>query len=153
MTNKKHFIFKISAVLLSLLALITVIFLPQGIKARAEEDIEPYGIYTNLKLDLGANSSEIYAVAKNKFTLGNSTVSVYVYLYSSDTYQEDYNAMNLESYNYIADLDQGHSIKTSAPTNGEQKYWRAVMRYKRDNDDWAEKQTPTVLFSGKGEQL
>ena len=146
MFNKKHYsVYKIFAVILVALFLSWLLMLSSVLTAKAkEEKVEPYGVYTN---------GEIFATAKNKFTLGNSTIIVDLYLYSSSTYSEDYNQMKLESYRNTPDLDQGKTLDARASTNGEQKYWRAVMRYKFDSRDWVERQTRTVLFNGYGQVL
>lgn len=155
MFNKKHYsVYKIFAVILVALSLSWLLMLSSVLTAKAkEEKVEPYGVYTNINLDISGNNGEIFATAKNKFTLGNSTIIVDLFLYSSTTYSEDYNQMKLESYRNTPDLDQGKTLEVRASTNGEQKYWRAVMRYKFDSRDWVERQTRTVLFNGYGQVL
>ena len=61
--------------------------------------------------------------------------------------------MDLVAWDHIDDLDQGHELSVTVPTNGEQKYWRARARYKFDNRDWVEKLTPVYLRNGKGEAI
>ena len=153
MFNKKHYsVYKIFAVILAALSLSWLLILSSVLTAKAkEEKAEPYGVYTNIHLDISGNNGEIFATAKNKFTLGNSTIIVDLYLYSSSTYSEDYNQMKLESYRNTPDLDQGKTLEVRASTNGEKKYWRAVMRYKFDSRDWVERQTPTVLYNNFGQ--
>lgn len=154
MFNKKRCsVYKIVAVILAALSLCWIFMLSSKLTANAKEEIQPYGIYTNIVLDMYGEYGEIYATAKNKFTLGNSIIIVNLYLYSSETYTEDCNLMKLESFKNILDLDQGKTLETRAATNGAQRYWRAVMRYKFDDREWTEKQTPTVLFNGYGQVL
>lgn len=116
----------------------------------SNEEVEPRGIYTTLELNIYGNEGQVWATVKNKFTLFPSTVYVIVQLYSSDTYQESYQNMTLASQNSILDLDQGHTLTTSASTNGEQKYWQARAYYKIDRKDWQEKTTETWLIGGDG---
>ena len=113
-------------------------------------DAEPYGVFTKIDLDLGSIGTEVFAEAQNTFTLGKSTVSVYVFIYSSPTYQESYKDMTLENQKYIYDLDMGKSVRTSAPINGVQRFWRARMMYKLDNKDWVSKETVSLLVDVNG---
>lgn len=75
---------------------------------------------------------------------------VYLELYSSYEYTEDYTEMTCVKRVMIADLNQGEMLEASAPTNGEQKYWCARMRYKFDQRDWAEEITPIFLRDAAG---
>lgn len=154
MTNKKHFsIYKLIAVIVAALSLSWVLMLSGRMTASANEDIEPYGLYTKINLNLNAGNGVVVAKAHNKFTLGKSTVRVDLYLYSSETYEDNYNLMKLENYGYVSDLDMNHSFEVKSSTNGVQKYWRAVMRYRLDSKDWVEKQSDTILISGYGDLL
>lgn len=112
--------------------------------------VEPLGLVTKITLTIGADNGKVWAKAHNDFTLGLSTIPVYVELYSSETYQEDYTLMVLESRNYISDLNIFNSLETSAPINGVQRYWMARMRYRFDNNDWVIKTTQTYLFDADG---
>ena len=155
MENKKNyfvrnmFCFMLIAVLVGCIALCSV-----GMVASAstddEPEAEPYGLVTKLSLAIGSSNGQVYARAHNDFTLGFSTITVYVYLYSSSTYQEDYMQMTLESYNYIADLNLNKSLETYAPINGVQRYWRARMLFKFDQKDWTSKETITYLVDANG---
>lgn len=115
-----------------------------------EEGVHPRGVYTSLKLSIDGNNGEVWAMAKNKFTLFSSTVYVVVQLYSSETYQDSYLSMYLESQNSISDLDMGETITAKAPTNGIKRYWKARMYYRIDNKDWQEEVTQTWLFNENG---
>ena len=116
-----------------------------------DADAEPLGLMTKISLEIGTYfESTVYARAKNTFTLGSSTVQVYVYLYTSPTYEEDYKNMTLESENYIGDLNMNKVIETTAQIDGVQRYWRAVCRYKLDKKDWVTKQTSTYLIDVNG---
>ena len=90
---------------------------------------------------------------KNKFTLFPAVIVVYVELYSSETYTEDYTKMTLEGRNSTLDLNQGKSLEIRVPTGGKQKYWKARMRYKMDDRDWEERETVSVLYGANGELL
>ena len=70
-----------------------------------------------------------------------STVQIYVFLYSSPTYQESYTEMTLENQKFIGDLDIKKSLRTSASINGVQRFWKARVKYKLDNNDWVAKET------------
>lgn len=107
-------------------------------------------LFTTLNLGIGSKDGRIYGSVTNTFTLGFSTVRVYIELYSSYTYQESYTTMTFESRNYIADLDIGESIETSASTGSETKYWLARTRYRINSGDWEEKVTSLWLFDGDG---
>lgn len=116
----------------------------------ADEDINTRGLYTKLSLSINAKNGVVTAKVKNDFTLGNSTIPVVVELYSSYTFQEKISNMKLESRNTTTDLNIFKTISTSSNTNGEQKYWCALMRYKHDSDDWIEKITAIVLLDKDG---
>ena len=108
------------------------------------------GLLTNLLLSIGGENGQIWAQVKNQFTLFPSVISVYVELYSSDTYQESYTTMTLEKRGHIADLNMGETIRISVSTDGEQKYWMARMRYQFDDRDWVSKTTDALLYSADG---
>ncbi|MDE6362430.1 MAG: hypothetical protein K2L53_05570 [Clostridia bacterium] len=155
MENKKNYFVRnmqclvLIAVLVGCVALCSV-----GMVANAATDdsseAEPYGLVTKISIQIGSSGSNVWALAHNDFTLGFSTIPVYVYLYSSITYQEDYMQMTLESSNYIADLNINKSLETSAPINGVQRYWRARVFFKFDNKDWSSKETITYLVDANG---
>ncbi len=125
----------------------------QAISVHAEEvtEQEERGLVTNLILYIEGGDGEIRAWVKNQFTLFPSTIVVYLELYSSETYQESYTTMTLEKRVMTGDLNMGDTLETSAPTNGEQKYWKARMRYKFDERDWISKETEAMLYNGQGE--
>lgn len=114
------------------------------------ETAEPYGLFVNMSIGLTNEGATIIAVAKNEFTLLPSTVEVIVELYSSESYQTTYLNMTLENRAYIADLDQGQSLSTSASTNGQQRWWIARTSYKRDASAWKELVTTACLYDGDG---
>ncbi|MDE7079828.1 MAG: hypothetical protein K2O95_06925 [Clostridia bacterium] len=118
-----------------------------------EPEAETRGISTSISVTLGVKDGSVCAVARNDFTLGISTIQVYVELFSSTTYSENVNDMRLICYNYTADLNIYKSIETSAPIAGEQKYWRARVRYKMDNQSWVSKETRTALIGADGSTL
>ena len=89
--------------------------------------------------------------AHNDFTLGLSTVKVYVELYSSTTNENSYKNMTLESQNYTGDLNIYKTIRTTAPINGVGRYWRARVNYKLDNKSWVSKETTTIWVGPNGE--
>ncbi|MDE7349137.1 MAG: hypothetical protein K2N53_05700 [Clostridia bacterium] len=155
MENKKNYFVRnmlclmLIAVLVGCVALCSV-----GMVANAATDdsseAEPYGLVTKISLAIGHSNGEIYARAHNDFTLGFSTIAVYVYLYSSLTYEEDYMNMHIEGSNYIADLNINKSLEVYAPINGVQRYWRARMLFKFDRKDWETKETITYLVDVNG---
>lgn len=118
-----------------------------------DEFAEPYGLYTNLTLAMNGGENKVIATVKNNFTLFPSIVNVIVQLYSTYDYEEDYKNMTLMSYNSIEDLDQGKTISTEAPTNGEQKFWIARMRYRIDNKEWNERIVGPAKYSASGEYI
>lgn len=111
---------------------------------------EPNGWYTKLSLSLCGNNGEVWAEVKNEFTLFPASVIVYVYLYSSDTYQDSYTNMTLENRNYISDLNIGKTVEARVSTNGEQKYWKARAYYNVDNKGWKNQVTDTLLLDAQG---
>lgn len=114
---------------------------------------ELQGLYVDLSLTLTNEGDMICAIAKNEFTLFPSTVRVIVELYSSEEYYDLYADMTLESRNTISDLNIGKSISASSSTDGRQLWWRARMRYKKDNDDWKEVITNAYLYDKDGNLL
>ncbi len=156
MENKKDYLTK-TILCLMVIAILTgcVALCSMGGTAYADTaeplaDAEPYGVFTKVDLDLGSNGTEVWAEVQNTFTLGKATVSVYVFIYSSPTYQESYKDMTLENQKYIYDLDMGKSVRTSAPINGVQRFWRARMMYRLDNKDWVSKETVSILIDANG---
>ena len=119
----------------------------------AEETIGPKSWGVNIMIYIEGENGVIRAWAKNIFTLFPAVVRLDVELYSSDTYESTYTQMDLEKRASTPDLDQGHTLEVSAPTNGEQKYWRARVHYSRDGGDWISKETDTYLYSPEGELI
>ena len=111
------------------------------------------GIFVTLSINMSGNNGVITATAKHDFSLFSSTVPVYVYLYSSYSYQQSYEDMTLVGSNYISDLDMGDSITVSASTGGIQKYWKARMYFKIDSGSWQEKTTNTFLYDANGNEV
>ena len=111
---------------------------------------QPLGLMTKITLSIGAYSDRVWARARNDFTLGLSTVQVYVYLYSSLEYQTDYNNMKLENSAYIGDLNINKTLEVTAPIDGVKRYWRARVQSKLDNKDWQYKETDTFLVDENG---
>lgn len=156
MENKKIYFTKtilcmmLIAILTGCLALCTIGTTANAATTDSSPDAETLGLMTKLSLDMGSSEGKVWATVHNDFTLGMSTVEVYVELYSSLTYQSSYKDMTLESQNHIGDLNINKTLRTTAPIDGVQRYWRARMRYKVDKKDWATKETATVLVDVNG---
>lgn len=118
-------------------------------ETEAQTDVESR-LFTALSLNLTTENKTVYARVRNDFTLFSSTVIVYVYLYSSNTYSELVENMTLEDSNYISDLNIYETVSASKAINGTEKYWRARTRYKIDNDPWAERATLTYRIDSVG---
>jgi hypothetical protein len=136
----------------------SVTFCCGGITAEAAVDDEPvdvetHGLVTTISIKVGSSDGNVWALAHNDFTLGISTIQVYVELYSSLTFKESYREMTLESKNYIGDLNINKSIETYAPINGIQRYWRGRVYYKMDKKDWVSKETTTYLVGIDGKVI
>ena len=110
-------------------------------------------LFTTLSISIDGGNGYVIATAKNDFTLFSSTVYVIVQLFSSYTYQENYQNMTMVASDYTLDLDMGDTISVSSSTNGEQKYWLARIRYKVNNGSWKEKDTGPVLCDANGDFL
>ena len=141
------------AVLVGCVALCSVGTTASAATSNPSPDAEPLGLVTRMSLQIGSDGSNVWVRAHNDFTLGPSTVAVYVYLYSSTSYQEDINNMALMSRNYIGDLNINKSIETSYPIYGEERYWRGRMMYRLDNKDWVSKETITYLVGADGQLI
>lgn len=116
-----------------------------------EEEVSPRGWMTYLSLSMGGEGNgEIWAETGNVFTLFPSTIKVYLQLYSSYTFQESYSTMTLENQVYTPDLNMGETLRVTAPTGGEQKYWLARIWYRFDERDWESKVTDILLYSADG---
>ena len=119
--------------------------------ASAEENAVQPRLFTKLGVNISGGNGEVFVIATNTFTLFPSTVQVYVYLYSSDTYSENYENMSIEDSSYIGDLDMGNSIEARASTDGEQKYWLSRVRYKEGNGEWKNIIVGPVFCDGNGD--
>ena len=156
MENKKYYLTKILLCFVLIIVLTSCIALSSmGATASAatvnpSPDADPLGLMTKISLQLGSTSTEVWADAHNDFTLGMSTVQVYVFIYSSPTYQESYTEMTLENQKFVSDLDIYQSVRTSAPINGVQRFWKARVMYKLDGKDWVSKETVALLIDVDG---
>lgn len=156
METKKNYFTKtilclmLISILIGCVALCSIGATASAATTKPEPDAEPLGALTKISITLGSTGTTMWAKAHNDFTLGFSTIQVYVELYSSLTYQESYKDMTLESRKYIADLNINKTLETTAPINGVQRYWRARVYYKFDKKDWASKETETCLMDVNG---
>ncbi len=116
-------------------------------------DVEPYGVFTSLSISINGGNGKVWATVKNDFTLFPATVIVVVMLYSSESYTESYESMDLVSTNTTNDLNMGKTVSTEASTGGVAKYWIARMRYKIDSKSWASKATEVCKIGADGEFL
>lgn len=126
---------------------------PLQVKANADEEIEPLGWFTSISITINCGDRKVWATAKNSFTLFPSIVQVYVELYYSYEFEENYQYMTLVAKEYIGDLDQGNTLTVTATTNGETLYWKARVNFKRDNNVWKEQVTDTFLIDGDGNYI
>ena len=127
---------------------------PQEVKKSMEYDSvilgDERGILTKIVLSIDGGDGYVWGRVRNIFTLLPSVIVVHVELYSSKNYTEDYTQMTFEGRNSILDLNQGETIDIKVSTKGEQKYWKARMRYKFDDRDWVEEETVSILFDANG---
>ena len=114
-----------------------------------DDSIQPYAFET-LNVSIGGGGGKVWVTAKNKFQVGHSTVTVYIKLYYSYSYCEDYSRMTLASSNYIDDLDSGKSISAEASTGGEERYWLGLLQY-RVNSGALKEKTVTARCSASGD--
>lgn len=112
-----------------------------------------HGLYTSLSLSLNGGDGKVWATVRNDVTLLPATVNVVVQLYCSDTYQEDYQEMELIAYNSITDLDMGKSIVAEASTGGKEMFWIGRMRYRVDSQSWKEDIVGPARCSANGDYL
>lgn len=103
------------------------------------------GLVVAIAADVYEENGYIYGMAKNTFAIGFSTVYTVVLLYSSETYTEDRSEMTYESHNAIDDLNLGKSITTNAPKTSS-RWWRCVVKFKQDNQEWDYVETQTAYF-------
>ena len=114
-------------------------------------DAETRGVYVEVSVGIKGNGNgTITATARNDFTLGFTELYVTVGLFSSDEFTMFYEDMEMVTYNFTQDLDIFKEISTTASTNGVAKYWRAVVMYRKDTDDWKTISTPCMLYDGNG---
>lgn len=109
-------------------------------------------IFANLSFGLSGGDGKVIATAKNNFNLFPSKVSVEIQMYYSREYCTDTNKMTLAKTAYTSDLDMGKSISVEASTDGEERFWLAVMRYKEDSGNWNGR-TVSARYSASGEYL
>lgn len=150
----------ISLVLMLILVIISALIILQPVYAVStdneiedtnENQYSTRGLFTSISISLkGGGNGTVIATARNDFTLGTSVIIVYVELYSSETYQNTSSNMRYENSAMTKDLDIYQSISLTLSTNGQQRYWRARLRYKFDDANWAYKETETVLYNANG---
>ncbi|MDE6474055.1 MAG: hypothetical protein K2L70_03045 [Clostridia bacterium] len=156
MENKKNYFVRnmlclvLVVVLVGCVALCSVGMVASAATDEQSSDVEARGLMTTITLRLSVGNGKVYVQAHNEFTLGPSTIQVYVYLYSSYSYTEDYNQMFLENKNYIGDLNINKTLETSANIGEVARYWRGRVYYQLDKKDWVSKETNTVLVKPDG---
>ena len=106
-------------------------------------------IITKLDLSVTFEGDIATAKVKNTFTLFPAKASVYVYLYYSESYTDDYAEMKEVASNYTEDLNIGKTLTASYDTKGYAGYFVARMRYKIDSREWEEKVTDVYVRDGK----
>ncbi len=156
MENKRNYFVRNMLCLMLIVVLVGCVALCSvGIVASAatddqSSDVGTRGLMTTITLRLSVGNGKVYVQAHNEFTLGPSTIQVYVYLYSSYTYTENYNQMFIESKNYISDLNINKTLETSSNIGEVARYWRGRVYYQLDKKDWVSKETNTVLIKPDG---
>lgn len=106
-------------------------------------------MFTVLNIKIICENGIVSANVRNDFTFGFSTVEVYVYLYSSSVFTENYNEMKLMAENYTEDLNIFTEINSSC-VKGDDVYWLGRMRYRIDNDAWKDLTTPVYYIDNAG---
>lgn len=125
---------------------------PSVASTAVSSEAEPR-LFTKLDVYLNSEKQTVTANVKNTFTLFPSTVEVYIELYSSATPASSYQEMERKNVSYIADLDIGKILTTSAPSNGETRYWQGRAYYRIDGGGWQETLTEVVKYDGNGNLL
>lgn len=152
--------------LISLLFLLLFVVASMNIKAYATGSLEDGSnveleesgdnatprLFASLSLSIKGGDHKVIATVKNDFTLFPSTVNVIVQLYYSETYCEDYNQMTLAAMNSTDDLNMGNTIDVEAPTDGEERFWMARMRFRENDGNW-KSDTVTGRYSADGTYL
>ena len=112
------------------------------------EESATHSIITKLNLNIDFSGDKAVAKVKNTFTLFPATATVYVYLYYSADFTDDYTAMTELANNYTPDLDMGKTLTASASTVNRGGYYLARMRYKIDSREWNESVTDVYYRDG-----
>lgn len=120
----------------------------------SEDGIALQGLGTRLTFALVANGDgTVSAAVKNVFTLGYSTVTIYLYLYSSINHYESYEQMAIMATNYTYDLNINKTLTATASTRGQARYWCAQMEYNIDNSGWSTKTSPIIAMDADGNEI
>lgn len=125
---------KISTILFVFLNIISLFILDYQQKENFVENSETWGFITNISSSIYEENGEIVGVAKNEFTLGFSTITVTVYLYSSQSTELSISDWDLETTSYIYDLNIGKSIEARCLAN-HNTYYLCRVKYIKDNDE------------------
>lgn len=94
----------------------------------------------------GDRNGTVTGIAKNKFTLGTSTIPVEVMLWSANIKSDVSMDVDPEAYNYTSDLNIFDTVECSAKTGGVGKYWMAAARWNFDNEGWETGVTPVSYY-------
>lgn len=78
----------------------------------------------------------ISAYVRRLYTFVSKPVQVYVYIYSSEDYYEDYSDMNLREWKYEAEFKRNDSLTLGLRTYGQQLYWRVIVKSCRTGNVW-----------------
>ena len=119
----------------------------------ASPEASPRALFTVLDLSMEGSDGEVRAVVKNKFTFLPGVNEVQIELYSSVDYTTDPSEMQLERRIYIGDLDQGKSLVARASTDGEQRFWYAIMDADIDGQNEQRKTLGPWLFDAGGNRI
>lgn len=103
------------------------------------------GVGTIVSINIYEKNGVIYGEEKNSFTLGFTTVTARLYLYSSSDPDVDPSTSKLEDTNYIYDLNIGKSIFVSCKAE-KGKYYRCYTSYKIDNGATIERKTNVLAY-------
>lgn len=109
-------------------------------------------IFANISFGIGGGDGKVAATAKNNFNLFPSDVYVIIQLYYSYDYCTDPAQMTLAKTVSTDDLDMGQSITAEASTDGEERFWLAVLRYREDSGNWNER-TVSARYSADGNYM
>lgn len=118
-----------------------------GVECEFQLQSRARGVFCTIAVSVqGDRKGTVTGIAKNTFTLGTSTIPVWIVLWSASSKTGIDLNVSPEGFNHTDDLNIFKSVECSNGTGGQAKYWQAHAYWNFDNNGWEHGFTPVAYY-------